>query len=83
MAAVFTKSRDTSFTEAMDEIMDLFYREELGNNRHYCCQPEQIEIIKKFVDDLHDCNGDTLTISSNAISQKEINACVNPSELPP
>jgi len=83
MAAVFKKSRDTSFTEAMDEIMDLFYREELGNNRHYCCQPEQIEIIKKFVDDLHDCKGDTITISSNALSQKEISACVNPSELPP
>ena len=81
MASFFKKTKDMVFTEAMDEIMDIFYKPQRGNNRHYCCEPNQIEDIMKLVDDLERCGGDIITFSSNAIPENEIADCINPGEL--
>lgn len=82
MAAVQT--RGEVFTEAMDEIMRLFYKPSLGRRRHYCCEPEQIANIKKFVNTLLDeCQGgNTINFRANVIPDTDRRMCTNPSELP-
>jgi hypothetical protein len=81
-ALVPRKKKVEAFTEAMDEIMDLFYRPQRGNTRHYCCKPEDIGIIMKLVDDLEKCGGDVITFNSNVIPENEIDDCVNKDALP-
>jgi hypothetical protein len=81
-ALVPRKTKVEAFTEAMDEIMDLFYRPQRGNTRHYCCKPEDIGIIMKLVDDLEKCGGDIITFNTNVIPDNEIDDCVNKDVLP-
>jgi hypothetical protein len=81
MASV-RKTKEMVLTESIDEIMKLFYTPTLGD-RQYCCQPEQINLIKKLEQDLETCSGDILLIDGNVIPKIEIRDCVDRQYLPP
>ena len=66
------KTREMIFTEVMDKIKKLFYKPGLGKDNQYCCQSEQIKIIKKLEEDLDMCEGDRMIVDANNIPKIEI-----------
>jgi hypothetical protein len=78
MAAL--KTRTEYFTEAMDEIMGLFYKE--SSTKHYCCEPGQINDILTLVDELVKNGCNKLQIRRTAIPAKDRENCTEPDRLP-
>lgn len=70
--------KDVLFNEVMDQINSLFFD---SPNKHYCCEPEQIVVIKKLIDGLEQCGGNTIQMKPNLFSEKEISQCTDPDIL--
>jgi len=72
--------KDAEFNEVMDQIIGLFYNP-LRKDRQYCCEPEQIITIKRFIDGLEQCGGNRIQMKTDVFSEKEKSECTNPDEL--